>query len=251
MQSINHLISIGCYARLMRAAFTLLELSIVLVIIGLIVGGITAGKEMIRNAELSSVIHDVERYRAAIYAFRYKYGDLPGDLANASSFWPACDATPSNCNANPYDGYMDWGRSWLHLRLAGLVSGNYPFLAPATPKTPGVALPASALEPSAYVAAYGLFYGKTFNLIGLTAITSSNGFWSGVMPSDQARSIEGKIDDGHPSYGKLFVINHHDGTAYTTSGCLNGGDRYASPSAISWNLSNSSVANCALVFLMD
>lgn len=60
--------------------FTLIELSIVLVIIGLIVGGILVGQVMIKSSELRAQISQVEKFASAVNAFRGKYGALPGDI---------------------------------------------------------------------------------------------------------------------------------------------------------------------------
>jgi prepilin-type N-terminal cleavage/methylation domain-containing protein len=66
--------------------FTLIELSIVLVIIGLIVGGVLVGKSLIDAAAVRATISQIERYNTAANTFRDKYGGLPGDLnAQAAS----------------------------------------------------------------------------------------------------------------------------------------------------------------------
>jgi len=140
-----------------HSGFSLVELSIVLVILGLLTGGILAGQSLIRAAELRSVSADSNRYRAAVYAFRDKYFALPGDMPNAVKFWGAqaggttdgydstCAAltTPATgtatCNGNG-DGSIGsaisnttiWCqrnferfRLWQHLANAGLVEGTY------------------------------------------------------------------------------------------------------------------------------
>jgi prepilin-type N-terminal cleavage/methylation domain-containing protein len=68
------------------AGFTLIELSIVLVVIGLIVGGVLAGREMIRQAEIRSVISEELRLQTAVATFKGKYDCLPGDCPNPSTF---------------------------------------------------------------------------------------------------------------------------------------------------------------------
>lgn len=64
-------------------AFTLIELSIVLVIIGLIVGGILVGRDLISAAAVRAQISQIEKYQAAVNAFKGKYGELPGDIPAA------------------------------------------------------------------------------------------------------------------------------------------------------------------------
>jgi prepilin-type N-terminal cleavage/methylation domain-containing protein len=85
--------------------FTLIELSIVLVIIGLIVGGVLVGQDLIKAAKIRSQISQIEQYDATTNTFRSKYNGLPGDLRNAAnSFNGATDvpASGGNClNAAP------------------------------------------------------------------------------------------------------------------------------------------------------
>ena len=60
--------------------FTLIELSIVLVIIGLIIGGILVGQDLIKAAEVRGQLGQIEKYNTLVNAFRGKYGYLPGDI---------------------------------------------------------------------------------------------------------------------------------------------------------------------------
>ena len=85
-------------------AFTLIELSVVLVIVGLIVAAIVAGSSMVASAKLQSGIRTTETINRAVVQFYGVYKAYPGDMDNAYSYWgSACDATPSNCN-----GDKDW-----------------------------------------------------------------------------------------------------------------------------------------------
>src|SRR3954470_10836183 len=94
-----------------KQGFTLLEMSIVLVIIAFIIGGMLVSKTMIRSSRLQTVIADADRYKKAIGLFKEKYKELPGDMPNATSFWGTdpggCPSTPANavvktttCNGN-------------------------------------------------------------------------------------------------------------------------------------------------------
>jgi prepilin-type N-terminal cleavage/methylation domain-containing protein len=72
----------------MRASgFSLVELSIVLVILGLLAGGILAGQSLIRASALTSVASDLHNYETAINVFKDRYNALPGDMPNATTFW--------------------------------------------------------------------------------------------------------------------------------------------------------------------
>src|SRR5437763_7869808 len=115
--------------------FTLLELSIVLVIIGLLIGGIFVGQSLIHTAQINAVISEFNRYQTAVQNFKQQYQALPGDMNNATSFWGSaggtgadatCFNTLSNtaatCNGNG-DGSIQtsvslWDevyRAWQHL----------------------------------------------------------------------------------------------------------------------------------------
>jgi prepilin-type N-terminal cleavage/methylation domain-containing protein len=122
--------------------FTLIEMSIVLVIIGLIVGGTMVGQTLIQASQMRALMTQVERYKTAALTFRDKYYALPGDIANATAFWPAdpsCGtggsagvrpymATPNGktCNGDGngiIEGNYDVEEVlfWQHLNLAGLI----------------------------------------------------------------------------------------------------------------------------------
>lgn len=127
-----------------NGAFTLVELSIVLVIIGLLVGGVLAGQALIEQAKLSRVVSEYRGFQAAVATFRVKYNAIPGDMKNATSMWgtftgdcynPA-DLAPGTetCNGNgdgivPFPGQAEGPgetyRAWQHMSSAGLVSGNF------------------------------------------------------------------------------------------------------------------------------
>ncbi len=134
-----------------QRAFSLAELSIVLVILGLLTGGILAGQSLIRASELRSITSDIESYRTAIIAFNEKYFYLPGDLPNATDFWGAedggdglgtdCTETQSTneatCNgdgngqvAGPSGAEYEELRFWQHLANAGLIIGTFDGVGP-------------------------------------------------------------------------------------------------------------------------
>ncbi len=66
--------------------FTLIELSIVLVIISLIVGGVIGGKSLIRSSEIQEIVTKLNNYRTAVNTFTLQYDALPGDFSEAQSY---------------------------------------------------------------------------------------------------------------------------------------------------------------------
>jgi len=70
-----------------KTAFSLVELSIVLVILGLLTGGVLTGQNLIRAAELRAVTTEFNAYQTAANTFKDKYFAIPGDMTNATDFW--------------------------------------------------------------------------------------------------------------------------------------------------------------------
>ena len=135
-----------------RAGVTLLELSIVLIVIGLIVGGILTGQDLIRSAEIRGVIEEVGYYRSQFLTFRTKYKQLPGDLNNATQIWGEIDPDPTTCRdtdstglkttcngdgdghiESPSTSSYEMFRAWQHLVNAELISGSYTGIPAKTP----------------------------------------------------------------------------------------------------------------------
>ena len=111
--------------------FTLVEIAIVLVIIGLLLGGILKGQEMITQAKIKNVIADISGVSAAMYGYQDRYRALPGDDKNASSRWTGS----GDAGASKGNGVIEgaWTSAtlthesmlfWDHLRRAGFVSGS-------------------------------------------------------------------------------------------------------------------------------
>ena len=231
----------------MKKGFTLLELSIVLVIIGLIIGGITVGQEMIRSAELNSVISDVNKYKVAVNTFKLKYNALPGDMDNAQDYWGIAHATPATCQTTFSTGtetcngdgngqiglvgnvgtYYEVFRAWQHLANAEIISGSFVGARdtgghPQGNATIGVNIPSSKISGSGYVLIYAgtdnNYANPTVNNHIISWGVEGTGFPVGgaLNPAEQF-SLDTKHDDGKPATGKLLSF---DDSASATTDCV-------------------------------
>ena len=250
----------------MKQGFTLLELSIVMVIIGLIIGGITVGQDLIRAAELKKIVTDSNKYKLAINTFKLKYNALPGDLKNAGSYWPSCDATPANCNGDG-DGIVDnlWSpnddnleeswRFWQQLSDTELISGTYSGEDDTSCSSSSrcviedVNVPSGVDEASVwsfFIVRSGTNSGngRTRNTLVYSAPHPSTGRWYGpILTPEDAVNIDRKIDDGMPYIGK---ISGWSGGGYITN-CTTPGNSAATDE---YNLTDSET-RCLLYFDYD
>jgi prepilin-type N-terminal cleavage/methylation domain-containing protein len=113
-----------------QAGFTLVEIAIVMVIIGLLLGGVLKGQEMVTNAKVKNLESDVTGITAAVYSYQDRYRALPGDDKKADRFIDTATADIGNGDRTidgDFDSTTDADESrlfWLHLRNAGLVGGD-------------------------------------------------------------------------------------------------------------------------------
>ena len=110
-----------------QAGFTLVEIAIVLVIIGLLLGGILKGQEMITQAKIKNTMADYTGISAAYHGYQDRYRAIPGD-DKAATRWSGATAGDGNgVVVGTYNSTTatDESRTWWdHLRRAGFVAGN-------------------------------------------------------------------------------------------------------------------------------
>lgn len=182
--------------------FTLIELSVVIVIIGLIVAGIVAGQALVRQAGMRAVITDVQRFKTALNTFKESYGAWPGDMVNATSYWGtgASGACPdSGCNGNGNrviamgsEGY----RAWQHLGFAGLVEGNYTGVVGSQG---GIHHEADINTPGGKLSNSGWYFQQTetgTNGVHVGGETANDRHHSAIFTPSEVYAIDKKLDDG-------------------------------------------------------
>ena len=187
-----------------QSGFTLIEIAIVLVIIGLLLGGVLKGQELINNAKAKNIENEVTNIRTAIYSYQDRYRALPGDDNKADRFTGITTCTDNCGNSNgTIEGVFNSSTAnvesrlfWLHLRNAGLIEG-------ATDDQD---------QPN-----------NVFNgLIGISSETLTGVNISGIyigfsnIPANIAIIIESRLDDGKPNSGSIQANKNADGSAVSS-----------------------------------
>jgi prepilin-type N-terminal cleavage/methylation domain-containing protein len=248
--------------------FTLIELSIVLVVIGLLAGGIMVGRDLIHAAELRSTISQFQKFDAAGNTFRLKFNCLPGDCNQAVALGLGVSGgAGDNGNGNgmigayndPYIGLtgaacasVSWNEMqnfWVHLHNASLIGEQF------TPQNCWPSPPAGKIGPGIKFSAGGTggppvwwVIHQTWELPNAAAprTGSAHSFWitssvqttgndgaASLFPLD-AGAMDTKVDDGLPTSGKIVATDNNTwdpwGPIAATAG-PKGGDTCVSNSA--------------------
>jgi len=178
--------------------FTLVEIAIVLVIIGLLLGGILKGQEMITQAKIKNVMSDFSGISAAYHGYQDRYRAIPGDDPGAAARWTTAPAAFSGTgdgqvggtynNACPTPlvaGSPESCKFWDHLRRSGFVAGS------------GGQQPFNALA--------GMIGVQTGNGAGAAALGGFSGLivCSANLPDKIAIAVDTQMDDGLPATGTV------------------------------------------------
>jgi prepilin-type N-terminal cleavage/methylation domain-containing protein len=206
--------------------FTLIEIAIVLVIIGLLLGGVLKGQELITGARVRNLISQQDGIKAAFFGFQDRYRALPGDYAAADTNIN-CGTTP--CVGGNGNGRIEAGNSagtheeilaWHHLTAAGFVNGSYTY-------TSGITDPAAGNTPvNPYSVYIQLVYDDVYGLAGSTPPQKHNLKTGGQVPVEIIAEVDRKIDDGKPLTGafQFSAYAPSGGTPPDETICLTGGN---------------------------
>ena len=254
-----------------QRGFTLVELSIVLVILGLLVGGVLTGQSLIRAAELRSMTSQYQRYQAAVMTFRDKYFALPGDMTNATAYWgiaagstgndstckAASSSTAATCNGNG-DSFVNSStgaderfRFWQHLANAGLIEGNYTGITAGSVSGSTTAnVPSGRISASLWFVNYwgttsgdsSFFDANIGNGMEFGSVFANNDPYLAVFKPEDAYNIDTKLDDGKPGTGKVLArdVSGFSGTNCTTATA-------SSQTSATYYLTNTAI-RCTMIF---
>ena len=182
-----------------QKGFTLVELAIVMVIIGLLTGAVLKGQAMIEDARIKRLINDINGISAAYFAYYDRYSAFPGDDPNGSRWTGVADGNGNGEIDNSETGPTGESQeAWQALRFAGLLTGN----------------PAATGAASLPVPPFGDNYGiGDFTFAG--GIGLRNRIFVDNLPAGIAEIIDIKFDDGQNATGTV-----QSSAAYTTVGTV-------------------------------
>lgn len=207
-----------------QTGFTLVEVAIVLVIIGLILGGVFKGQALVDNARVRSISSEMTGIRTAWYSFQERYRSIPGDFPKASTQIDSA-AVPGDGNGR-IDDSRERAGVWQQLSLAGFISGNYDGSTAAAGSANDVVCAPQTCPQNPFSGYYKITYSSQS---ADTASPAHEIFTGDQIPVNILSQLDTKLDDGIATSGKFRV---HRAFA---AACTDGSE---------WDLASAN-ANCA------
>jgi prepilin-type N-terminal cleavage/methylation domain-containing protein len=187
--------------------FTLVELSIVLVIIGLIIGGVLTGQQVIQNARVTKTLNDLQGYESQFQTYQQNYGVLPGDDSTATTRFPTAGLAGNGNGNGSLDAKFTFDSTtltdetvlvWQDLRAANLVKSQTPNNQPSNP----------------FSGIYGFQTGAFGGVFTTTVICLNN------VPGTAAQAIDTRLDDGAPNGGSVQAMVSTGAVGEATAGTV-------------------------------
>lgn len=243
--------------------FTITELSVVILIIGLLIGATVSGADLLRNIRLKGVLAEVQEIKSAISQFDQVYEGLPGDITDATDYWSMSAVSgngdgivASEASSTASDESFE---SLNHLTRANLLDGTYTgtyssAINPGTNvftaslgKASGIYIKCcsnnsshrdydrgtSGLDINNHIAVFGIY---------VSDISKRDG----IFTPNEAKDIDAKLDDGNPDTGFIGGSGGWNGSAYAATGCYTG-----SGTAASYEQDDDNEEGCQILFGYD
>lgn len=226
VRSIGSRVCPGLIRRNSQQGFTLVELAIVMVIVGLILGGVFKGQSLIDSARVRSISTEISGIRTAWYSFQERYRSLPGDFKNASMQIDSA-AQPGNGNGR-IDDSRERAGVWQQLSLAGFIHGSFDGSQSSVGSANDVVCGPSTCPQNPFNGYYKISYSAQ----AADAAGPAHEIYTGAqIPVNILSQLDIKLDDGIATAGRFRVHR-----AFTET-CTRNGE---------WDLMSDN-ANCAAV----
>ena len=218
--------------------FTLIEIAIVLVIIGLLLGGVLKGQELITSARVRNLISQQDGVKAAFFGFLDRYRAYPGDYSQAIANIPGCAACAQGNNNGQIksvlggDAIDEQIAVWEHLSRAGFINGSYTYAAGAETTA------------SAPTNPYGRYLQMIYdNVWDGGPVIRHNLKTGNQVPSDILAEVDRKIDDGIATGGGFRFSAYPGQSAGGGTAPTGPGTCYVLAAPNNW-ISNNPAPNC-------
>ena len=181
-----------------QSGFTLIEIAIVLVIIGLLLGGVLKGQELINTARVRALNSSVDGVTAAWFSFQDRYRGYPGDYSQASVNLGG--APTSGDGDGTVDTNAERANVWVHLQAAGYITGNFDAVAANTPADQ-YQCPLTTCPDNGFGVGMVVSFGEEIRaVVNVNAheLISGHG-----IPVEVLAELDRKVDDGLPTSGAM------------------------------------------------
>lgn len=223
---------------LKHKGFTLIELAIVIVIIGVLSSVIVGAQNMIENSKKTTIITELTTFKSAYEQFEDKYYSVPGDMSDAEDVWGSGntdngdgdgkieDDADGNATVNRASEQEDM-LAWQHLGFSDLIKGRYNGnLSASTKAEIDEDIPSGPHDGSGYTFDdRNTMTSSNLNSIAYGAYRTLHYYDNAVLAPQEAFSIDKKVDDMNPSEGQLITTNGNGGTTADCTTVGSAGDQ--------------------------
>jgi prepilin-type N-terminal cleavage/methylation domain-containing protein len=207
-----------------QQGFTLIEIAIVLVIIGLLLGGVLKGQELINTARVRALNNSIDGITAAWFSFQDRYRAFPGDYSQASINLPGAptdgDGNGLVGDAGAVDSPSERAMVWMHLEAAGYITGGYNNALATVANANEYGCPVTVCPDNGFGSGMNLNYGE---LRQAQTGTNAHELITGRgIPVEVLAELDRKVDDGNAGTGAMQLgIGGTNWLAASATACQN------------------------------